>query len=356
MADPVSDGARETRRRSAPAHAFDPPWWVRGPWLAVILSLVILTAGTLGYITIEGWEPWEAFYMTVTTIATVGFREIHPLSFPGQVFTVLLIFSGVGTAFYTATLLATVMVEGGIHRQIERRRFARMLDDIRNHFILCGYGRIGSIVAATLHAQDVPFVILERDPERVQSAMERGWLTFEADASREDVLRKAGIERARGLIAAVGSDAENVYTVLTARVMRPDLFIIARVESDDAEPKLRRAGANRVISPYQIGATHMTQTALRPAVVDFVELATSSAHLDLSMEQVRVRDDSPYVGKSLVDAGIRQKFGVIIVGIKRAGGAMEFNPAPEAVLRSGDEMVVLGRPGSVKALEEAVTV
>lgn len=160
--------------------------------------------------------------------------------------------------------------------------------------------------------------MIERNPERVHNAINHGWVAVEADASAEEVLKRIGIHRARGLIAAVGTDAENVYTVLTARVLRPDLFIIARVESDEAEQRLRRAGADRVISPYQIGATHIVQTALRPAVVDFVQLATSSGHLDLSMEQVHVRGESGLVGKSIVDAGIRQRFGVIIVAIRRA--------------------------------------
>jgi voltage-gated potassium channel len=229
-----------------------------------------------------------------------------------------------------------------------------MLDTITDHFILCGYGRIGSIIANELHQQGVGVVIIERDSERVHQALDRGWPAIEADASREEVLTRAGIHRARGLITAVGTDAENVFTVLTARVMRPDLFIIARVESDDAEPKLKRAGADRVISPYQIGATHMVQTALRPAVVDFVQLATSSERLDLSMEQVHIDDHSPLSGASIIDAGIRQKFGVIVVGIKRAGGAMEFNPAPEAIIRGGDELVVLGTTDNVKALEKGV--
>jgi len=197
-------------------------------------------------------------------------------------------------------------------------------------------------------------VVVERSADRVQVAIEEGALGVEADASREDVLKRVGIERARGLIAAVGTDAENVYAVLSARVMRPDLFIIARVESDDAEHKLRRAGADRVISPYQIGATQMVQTALRPAVVDFFHLATSSDRLDLSMEQVHIKDDSPLANQTIVDAGIRQRFGVIVVGIKRAGGGMDFNPPPEAVMRSGDELVVLGRTESVKALEKGV--
>ena len=327
---------------------------LRGPRLAILLLLLVLAGGTAGYMVIEGWSAWDAFYMTVTTVATVGFREVHPLSFGGQVFTILLIFCGVGTAFYTVTLLATIIVEGGLHQRFEKRRAARMLEQITDHFILCGYGRIGSIIAAELHQQGVPLAVIERDPERVRQAVEHGWLAFEADASREEVLARAGIHRARGLITAVGTDAENVFTVLTARVMRPDLFIIARVESDDAEHKLRRAGADRVISPYQIGATQMVQTALRPAVVDFFHLATSSERLDLSMEQVHIKDDSALANQSIVDAGIRQRFGVIVVGIKRAGGGKEFNTPPEALMRPGDELVVLGRTESIKALERGV--
>ena len=316
----------------------------------------IVAAGTFGYVLIEGWSVWDALYMTVTTVATVGFREVHPLSWAGQAFTLLLIVSGVGTAFYTATLLAAHVVEGGLHRRFAERRQKRMLEQLRDHFILCGYGRIGSLIAEELHHQHVPFVVVEKDPERVDRLVERGWVAVAADASHEDVLTRVGIQRARGLIAAVGTDAENVYAVLTARVTRPDLFIIARVESDDAEHKLRRAGADRVISPYHIGASHMAQTALRPAVVDFVQLATSSGHLDLSMEQVRIRDGSGLVGQTIIDAGIRQRYGVIVVAIRRVDGTMDFNPAPDATIRAGDEMVVLGRPQSVKALGEQVAV
>jgi voltage-gated potassium channel len=330
--------------------------YLRGPRLAVTLLVIVLAGGTAGYTLIEGWNVWDAFYMTVTTVATVGYGEVHPLSPRGRLFTVALIFGGVGTVFYTVTLLATIVVDGWLHRRLEKRRAARMLEQIKDHFIVCGYGRIGSIIAAELHQQGVPLAVIERDPERVRQAVERGWLALEADASREEVLSRAGIHRARGLITAVGTDAENVFTVLTARVMRPDLFIIARVESDDAEHKLRRAGADRVISPYQIGATQMVQTALRPAVVEFFHLATSSERLDLSMEQVHIKEDSPLANRSIVDAGIRQKFGVIVVGIKRSGGGMDFNPAPDAIMRPGDELVVLGRTESVKALEKGVLV
>ena len=320
---------------------------LQGPRFAISLLGLIIGGGTVGYVLIEGWSVWDGLYMAVTTVATVGFREVHPLSRAGEAFTLLLIVGGVGTAFYSATLLATHLVEGGLHRRFVERRQKRMIENLRDHFILCGYGRIGSLIADELHQQDVPFVVVEKDPDRVRRLAERGWVAVAADASHEDVLIRVGIHRARGLIAAVGTDAENVYAVLTARVTRPDLFIIARVESDDAEHKLRRAGADRVISPYHIGASHMAQTALRPAVVDFVQLATSSGHLDLSMEQVRIQEGSGLVGQTILDAGIRQRFGVIVVAIRRADGTMDFNPAPDAIIRSGDEMVVLGRPQSV---------
>ena len=206
--------------------------------------------------------------MTVITAATVGYREVHTLSCAGEVFTGVLIFVGVGTVFYTATQLAAVMVEGGLHRRFEQRRITRMLEALTDHFILCVYGRIGSIIAGELRQQGAPVIVIERSPERVQLAVAHGWLAVEADASEEGILTRLRIYRARGLITDVDTDAENVYTVLTARELRPDLLIIARVESDEAEHRLRRAGANRVISPYKIGATHMVQTALRPAVVD----------------------------------------------------------------------------------------
>jgi len=326
--------------------------WFRaqGPGFAVALLVSVIAIGTLGFMLTEGRGAWDAFYTTVLALTTV--EAPKDLSRPGQRFTVVLLLGGVGAALYTFTLLATVVVEGGLPKRLQRRRHERMLESIKDHFIICGYGRIGSIVARQFTRQGVPFVVVERSPERLQAAIEDGALGVEADASREDVLTRVGIARARGLIAAVGTDAENVYAVLSARVMRPDLFIVGRAETEDATQKLKRAGADRVISPYHIGATHMVQTALRPAVVDFVHLATSSERLDLSMEQVHIDNDSALANHSIVDAGIRQRFGVIVVGIKRAGGSMEFNPEPEAVMRPGDELVVLGKTESVKALEK----
>src|SRR5471030_398842 len=267
--------------------------------------------------TIEGWDAWDAFYMTIITITTVGYEEVHRLSRTGQAFTVVLLLSGVGAALYTFTLLATVVVEGGLPKRLQRRRQQRMLETVKDHFIICGYGRIGRIVAQQFQRQRIPYVVIDRHPERVQTAIDEGALGVEADASREDVLKRVGIDRARGLIAVVGTDAENVYAVLSARVMRPDLFIIGRAETDDATQKLKRAGANRVISPYQIGGVQIAQTALRPAVVDFMELATSLDNLELAMEQITVGAHSPLANQSILAANLRQRYGVIVIGIQR---------------------------------------
>ena len=323
----------------------------QGPVFAVALLVAVVLAGTLGYMVIERWSAWDAFYMSVITITTVGYREVHDLSLAGQIWTVLLLFGGVGSALYVFTLLATVVVEGGLPLRLQKRRQARMINTIKDHFIVCGYGRIGSIIAGQLQRQNVPFVIVERDPARLQAAMMDGVLAVQADASHEDVLKRVGIDTARCLIAAVGTDAENVYTVLSARVLRPDLFIVGRAEGDDAARKLLRAGANRVVSPYQIGAVQMAQTAIRPAVVDFMTLATSSDNLELAMEEITVMKGASLGDKSLLDANLRQRFGVIVVAIQREDGRMDFNPEPDTAIRAGDKLVVLGRPHSLRRLE-----
>jgi voltage-gated potassium channel len=339
-----------------PAQAYRPrrAWaWAQGPGLAIVLFAVVLVGGTLGYMVIERWNAWDAFYMTAISVTTVGYREVHEMSWAGQAWTTLVLFAGVGTLFYTASIVLSLVVEGGFSAHLHRRWFNRMLNDIEDHFIICGYGRIGSIIADEFRKQGVRYVIVDRDPDRVHEALERGDLAVEADASREDVLVRIGIHRARGLIAAVRTDAENVYTVLSARVLNPGLFIIARIESEDAEPKLKRAGADRVISPYQLGGIQMAATALRPAVVDFMRLATSSERLDLSAEQVEIRAGAPFVGQTLREANVRQKFGVIVVAIKRPDGRMQFNPEPGDALREGDQLVALGSPAQLKALEDA---
>jgi len=311
--------------------------------------VLLVVAGAAGYSLIEGWSFGQSLYRTILAVTTV--ESPGPVSAAGRVLTVVLLIAGVSAALYTFTLLATVVVEGGLPKHFQQRRRARMLESLKDHVIICGYGRIGRIVAREFQRQGVPLVVIERDPQRLQAAMADGVLAVEADASREDVLKRVGIERARGLIAAVGSDAENVYAVLTARVLRPDLFIVGRAETEDAMVKLKRAGADRVIAPYQIGAVQMAQTALRPAVVDFVALVTGTDNLELSMEEVAIPPASALAELTLVDANLRQRFGVIVVGIQRDSRHMEFNPPPDSTIHAGDTLVVLGRADSLKQLE-----
>ena len=328
------------------------PWWA-GWRLSVLLIALIIVGGTAGYTLIEHWSAWDAFYMTMITVTTVGYREVHPLSRGGELFTVCLVTIGVATVLYTFSFLMAQVVEGDLQERLAARRRVRMLDELTNHFIICGFGRIGQIIAREFSRQGVPFVIIERDPERMHDAIDAGYLAVEADASSEQVLRRIGIARARGFIAAVSTDAENVYAVLTARLLRPDLFIIGRAETEDAQAKLHRAGADRVLSPYQIGGLQLAQTALRPAVVDFVQLATSSDNLDLNMEQVKISPGSSLVGRTIIEANLRQRFGVVVVGIQRADGTMQFNPAPESAMGAGDFLVVLGQAKNLRDLEAA---
>jgi voltage-gated potassium channel len=319
----------------------------------LVLLLLVVAGGTIGYVVVEGWSVWDALYMTITTVATVGFREVHPLTPAGQAFTLVLILVGVSTALYAFSAFAAVVVEGGWPKYLEQWRYVRMINHHSDHYVICGYGRIGSIVANEFTRQKTPFVIVDRNPEKVAEANQRGHLAVEGDASREETLKALGIDRARGLVAAVGTDAENVYAVLTARVLKGDLFIIARAEGEESISKLKKAGADRVISPYRIGAVQIAQTALRPAVVDFVEIATSSDNLELSLEEIHIEQGSALAGHPLSEVVQRDKMNVVVVGIQHTHGRMEFNPASSTVLHVGDHLIALGSSQTLKELERA---
>ena len=225
----------------------------------------------MGYVAIEGWTPFEALYMTVTTLATVGFGEIHPLSPQGRLFTIVLIIFGVGGVLYVLTTMMQFVFEGHLGRNLERRRMERRIDQLRDHFLMCGFGRVGRQVARDFHEADIPFVIIDVHQPSLDAAAEEGYLCVRGDAADDDTLRRAGIERARGLVTCVQSDADNIFVTLSARALRADLFIVARGNNDDAAPKLRRAGADRVVSPYSIGGRQMAMLAVRPAAVEFVD-------------------------------------------------------------------------------------
>lgn len=316
-----------------------------------LATLVVLVGGgTTGYVLIEGWSPFEALYMTTITLATVGYNEVHRLSHQGQVFTVLLIIFGVGMIAYTIGSMIQFMVEGQLHQLLGKKKLQKKINRLQNHYIICGYGRIGRLITRDFAAKPLPFIVVENNPEQISRLIDDGHLFIDGDATQDSVLEQAGIRRARGLITAVTQDAANVFIVLTARGINPELYILARASDDGAEVKLMRAGASKVISPYTIGANRMAQAILRPSVVDFIDIATGHSNIELQMEEIPVSPDSSLVGKDLMQSGIRRDLGLIIVGIKKTG-EMIFNPDANTVIEAGNTLIALGEYPEIKKLE-----
>ncbi len=318
--------------------------------LCGILSALLLL-GSLGFVWIEGWSFLDALYMTVTTLATVGYGEVHPLSRAGRLYNMVLILAGMGVLFYIITALARAVVEGELREALGKRKLVKKIRGLKDHYIICGFGRIGEIIARQLQERNVPLVIVDNKPENLAHLEESGYYFVVGDATREETLQEAGIERAKGLVAVVSSDADNVYIVLTARSLRPDLYIVTRAEEVGAEKKLLRAGADRVESPYEMGGRKMAHAILRPTVTTFMELAMTEG-VEWSMEEVRVGEGSSLVGVALKDSGIRQKLDLILVAINRADGEMLFNPTLETKIQAGDTLIALGLRHNLERLEE----
>jgi voltage-gated potassium channel len=319
--------------------------------ISLLILLLLVSLGTLGYMSIEGWRFLDALYMTVITLATVGFQEVHHLSDAGRVFTILLIVFGVSVLGYTVGKLAQIMFEGEFQRFLGRKKVEKTIEEIKGHYIVCGYGRIGSLICKEFAAKPIPFVVVESNPVVLEKLEQDGILFLRGNATEDLTLLEAGIMRAKGLVSVVTSDTENVYITLTARGLNPDLFILARAGEAGSDIKLQRAGANKVISPYQIGGSRMAQAILRPNVVDFIEIATGHDHIDLQMEEIFIPESSPFLGKNLQDAGLRRDTGVMIVGIKKASGRMVFNPDSSSMIEARDTLIVLGQPQSIVKLE-----
>ncbi|MBW1943889.1 MAG: potassium channel protein [Deltaproteobacteria bacterium] len=316
-----------------------------------VILTVILLVGTGGYMLFEHWDFMDALYMTVITITTVGYREVGPVSGTGRIFTIFIIFFGVGIIAYILGLAAQVMVDTQVRSLLGRRKLGRKLKSLKDHYILCGFGRIGSIIARELWESKIPMVVIDTDPDNMEGLESEGIPYINDDATSDEVLLNAGIERAKGVVSVVASDADNLFITMTARGLNPGLFILARADGEATEKKLLRAGANRVMMPYLIGGHKMAQAIIKPAVTDFLDVTFQSKDIGLEMEEVRVGENSRLNGLALMDSGIRQELDVIIVAIRKKDGEMQFNPSSQTRIEAGDTLISLGKRDDLAKLE-----
>jgi voltage-gated potassium channel len=316
--------------------------------LALVLTIVVATAA---YRVIEGWDWLDAAFMTFLTLTTVGYGEVHPLSPAGKVLSIVVMVAGVGGVAYTFSAIGDYIVSGELRGELERNRMHKRVGELRNHFIICGFGRVGSEVARQFEREGVPFVVVDNGADPTRRCSECGHPVVQGDATDDDVLREAGIAHARGLVATLDNDAENTYVVLSARALRPDLFIVARSDSPGAEAKLQKAGANRVLSPYSIGGRHMAGMAVRPTVVDFLDDVMSSENLDFWVEEIAVSATSSLTGAALGSVQLRNRTGANVLAIRKTSRVIT-NPSDDTVVEDGDRLIAFGSRQQLAKLAE----
>jgi voltage-gated potassium channel len=320
--------------------------------VAVSMIFVVLLIGTLGFHFLEGWPLLESAYVATQTVTTVGYGDIPPITHSGRIFSIAFMLLGVGTVLYGLTLLAQAVVQSGVIEALSSRRKIREMDKLEGHYIVCGAGRVGRRIIRTLRRQSQPFVIIERDEKRLAEFESANLYTLIGDATLEENLLQAGVKRARGLATCLPDDADNVYVVLTARGLSPELHIVARAVEEQAEPKLIRAGASRVVAPTIIGSQSMARALLKPAIADFMESIVAES-LDLVFEEVAIDGKHGYAGKALRDTNIMSELNLIVVAIRRGSGEFRFNPNGDTVIEEGDLLIVIGNADAVKQLLEA---
>ncbi len=314
----------------------------------------MMAIGVVGYHLIEGWNFLDSLYMTIITIFTVGFKEVKDLSPLGRVFTIFVILGGVGTAIFAFTKLAQIVFEGGVNEFWRRRRMQKKINDLHDHYIVCGYGRMGKIVSARLLEEGAPFIVIEPNEDKISDLREEGRiLCIEGDATKEEVLLEAAINKARALAALLPEDADNLYLVLTARQLNPSMFILSKVVMEEAEKKILQMGADRVVSPYSLSGLKIAQSLMRPTLVDFMDLIIRRNEISLYMEEVVVRKESLVVDKSLAECDIRRVSNIIVVAIKKPGQEIRFNPSPDVKIEPGDTLLVLGGKEDVMKFESS---
>jgi voltage-gated potassium channel len=319
--------------------------------LIVVAIVTTLSIGTVGFTVIDEYPPFDAFYMSLTTMTTVGYGEIHPLSHAGRVFNSFLIVFGVTTIFIAIGAMTQTIIELEFGDAIGKRRNKRMIDKLKDHYIICGFGRVGRGAASELLHAGVPFVVVDISPDRAERAMLAGMLAVAADSTQDETLRLVGIERARGLVAALATDADNLFVLLSAKGLNPQIYVATRAAEEGAEAKMRRAGADAVFAPYAITGHRLAQSLLRPHVVQFLDFTTKDVGEDIAIEQVRVAETSEMVSKTIKEMQLRKEVGVIVMAIRKESGEMVFNPPADTAVQAGDYLIVMGRPGNLRTLE-----
>lgn len=328
---------------------------VRRAVLITALLAFTLCAGTIGFSVIEGYPVFDAFYMTLITITTVGYAEIHPLSQAGRIFNSFLILFGVSAMLYAIGAMTQSIIELELQDAYGKRRKKRMIQHMHDHFIVCGFGRVGRNASYELQRGGVPFVVVDRNDQRVERAMLAGMTAVLADATHDDSLREVGVMRARGLIAALPSDAENLFIILSAKTLNPKLTVVTRASEEESGEKLRRAGADTVFAPYTIAGQRLAQALIRPHVVQFLEFATSDIGPRIALEQVRVAPHAPFVSKTLGEMAANRTLGIIVLAIRKSDAKMILNPPAETKIDAGDFLIVLGEPPNLQRLESVLT-
>ena len=327
-----------------------PPELRRLRLVSIGFGFVLLT-GVVGYQLLADMSPGEALYMTIITVTTVGFGEVVELDTASRVLTMVLIIAGVGSASYAALTAAEFVVEGHLGRYIERRRMESRIDRLSGHVVVCGYGRVGRHLSRSLDEEGVAHVVIETDEDKLEELQDAGMLSLDGDATQDHVLGAAGLDRARAVVACVNTDADNVLITLTAKGLSPGTLVIARAKADENEPKLRRAGADRVILPSSIGGRRIASLLTRPVLADFLEeLGVGGA--DLSLDEVPVRADGDLVGRTLREASIRDRWGTTVLAVRHADNRMDTHPGADLVLDPDDVLVVMGGADEVQAMRE----
>lgn len=321
---------------------------------AVLLILLVISSGTIGYMVLEGWNLLDALYMTIITMTTVGYGETNPLDSSGRLFTIGLLIASIGIAGYAISIIATFVVEGEFARIIRERRMDHRIAHLEHHIILCGGGRIGKYIAHEFAQTQTPFVLIERDREVLQAALDLVPDTpyIQADATQDETLQLAGIARANGLVAALGDDKENVFLVLTARALNPRLRIVARAVDETSTSKLKKAGADEIVSPNLIGGLRMASVMLRPAVVSFLDEMLRVPNQTLRVDEVHVRSLPHAVGQTLGAIEVPRRTGMLVLAIKSPSGGYRFNPAPDTLLKEDDILILIGTPQQIAHLRE----